>query len=149
MGEFEPLAPSCGSRDCPGKGRTCFPGPCAMYEARKAKAAELNEKLSAAVKAYEALSPVDRALHDADQRRSFVRGQSGRDPGPDVLAEEVRRLRALLTLARSAPSAELVKLGEAAVKLERAIQTSFGTPWNERQDLLKAARTYANSVVGK
>ncbi len=42
---------------------------------------------------YDAMAPVERALHDADQRRSFVRGQSGRDPGPDVLAEEVRRLR--------------------------------------------------------
>ena len=40
-------------------------------------------------------APVDRALMIADQRRSFVRGETGRDPG-DILADEVRRLRALL-----------------------------------------------------
>lgn len=45
---------------------------------------------------YENMSPVERALHDADQKRSFVRGQAGHDPGPDVLAEEVRRLRVAL-----------------------------------------------------
>lgn len=46
-----------------------------------------------------ALSPVEKALHDAERRRSFVRGQLGHDPGPDVLAEEVKRLRALLAEA--------------------------------------------------
>lgn len=59
----------------------------------------LEERLLEAVRAYEAMSPIDRALHDADQRRSFVRGQCGRDPGPNVLAEEVRRLRTLLDRA--------------------------------------------------
>jgi len=49
-----------------------------------------------AVAAHAAMSPVDRALHDADRRRSFGRGM-GTDPGPNVLAEEVRRLRALVT----------------------------------------------------
>lgn len=55
-------------------------------------------------------------------------------------------LRALLTLARSAPSAELVKLGEAAVEFKRALNS-------ERPDVIgcyfafeQAARTYANSV---
>lgn len=41
-----------------------------------------------------AMSPVDRALHDSDQRRSWVRGMTGREPPRDVLADEVRRLRA-------------------------------------------------------
>lgn len=46
-----------------------------------------------AMRAFKALSPVDQALHIEDQRRSFIRGQTGRDPGPSPLAEEVRRLR--------------------------------------------------------
>lgn len=61
----------------------------------------LREKVEAARKWYESLSPVDRALHDDDQRRSWVRGESGTDPGEHVLAAEVRRLRALLPIARS------------------------------------------------
>lgn len=57
---------------------------------------DLTERLHAVVEAYKAMPPVEQALHDAAQRRSFVRGQCGADPGPDVLAEEVLRLRALL-----------------------------------------------------
>lgn len=55
---------------------------------------DLMPQLKAAAAAFEALSPVDKALHLAEQRRSFVRGQIGRDPGPDVLATEVIALRA-------------------------------------------------------
>ena len=62
---------------------------------------DITAKLAEAVAAFEALPAVDRALHLADQRRSFVRGQCGRDPGPDVLAAEVRRLRALLEEAKA------------------------------------------------
>lgn len=51
--------------------------------------------------AYEALAPVDKALADSDQRRSYVEGLGGRDPG-DVLADEVRRLRSELANVRSA-----------------------------------------------
>lgn len=60
---------------------------------------DIDELLKAAVAQYAAMSPVDKALHDDEQRRSFVRGQGGTDPGPGVLAEEVRRLRARLTAA--------------------------------------------------
>jgi hypothetical protein len=67
------------------------PSPLHLADERTDK---LADRLKDAVDAYNSLSPVDRALHDADQRRSFVRGQCGRDPGPDVLADEVRRLRA-------------------------------------------------------
>lgn len=38
--------------------------------------------------------PIERALMEDDQRRSFVRGSTGRDPGEHPLAAEVRRLRA-------------------------------------------------------
>ena len=55
---------------------------------------DLMAKARAAVSAYDALSPVEKAIHDAEQRRSFVRGQTGRDPGPDVLSVEIDRLRA-------------------------------------------------------
>ena len=51
----------------------------------------LQTRLEAAVEYYNAMPLVERALHDDDQRRSFVRGQSGRDLGPSVLADEVRR----------------------------------------------------------
>jgi hypothetical protein len=54
---------------------------------------EFKQKVAEAVARYESLSPVDKALHDSEQRRSWVRGETGRDPG-DVLADEVRRLRA-------------------------------------------------------
>jgi hypothetical protein len=57
---------------------------------------EFKQKVAEAVARYESLSPVDKALHDSEQRRSWVRGETGRDPG-DVLADEVRRLRDLLT----------------------------------------------------
>jgi hypothetical protein len=40
--------------------------------------------------------PVDRALMQSDQRRSFIRGQSGHEAPPDVLADEVRRLRGII-----------------------------------------------------
>lgn len=52
----------------------------------------LSERIAAEVAAYEALSPVDRALADSDQFRRYVEAETGRDPG-DVLADEVRRLR--------------------------------------------------------
>jgi hypothetical protein len=57
-----------------------------------ASGGDLSEQVRRAVARYEALSPVDKALHDSDQRRSWVRGETGRDPG-DVLADEVKRLR--------------------------------------------------------
>lgn len=63
-------------------------------EAYRQESASLDAAIKAACEAYEKLSPVDKALHDSDQRRSYVEGETGRDPG-DVLADEVRRLRAL------------------------------------------------------
>lgn len=49
--------------------------------------------LRRAREAFDAMSPVDRAIHEAAQKRSFVRSMTGQDPGPDILAEEVKRLR--------------------------------------------------------
>lgn len=57
--------------------------------------ADIASLLVRARMAYAAMSPVDRALHDTGQRRSLVRSM-GHDPGPDVLADEVRRLRKLV-----------------------------------------------------
>jgi hypothetical protein len=37
---------------------------------------------------------VDQAIHCAEQRRSWVRGMCSTDPGPDLLVEEIQRLRA-------------------------------------------------------
>ena len=54
---------------------------------------DLHQRIAAARAAYDAMSPVDKALADSDQRSSFVRGQGG-FPQPDVLADEVRRIRA-------------------------------------------------------
>jgi hypothetical protein len=50
--------------------------------------------MAKAIADYNALPAVDRALLDDEQRRSHIRGLLGEDPGPSVLAEEVRRLRA-------------------------------------------------------
>lgn len=70
---------------------------------RDARLAALVQRARAA---YDAMSPVDRAMHDAEQRRSFIRGQCGRDPGPDVLVEEIKRLRALLKATDNQQSRE-------------------------------------------
>jgi hypothetical protein len=77
----------------------------AGLDSRTYRVVDLGPLITRALAAVEAMSPVDRALHDADQRRSFVRGM-GKDPGPDVLAEEVRRLRALVVQLGGDPHAE-------------------------------------------
>ena len=64
-----------------------------MTKGEQTEAEGLTELVKRARKAYEAMDPVSRALADSDQRRSWVRGETGRDPG-DVLADEVRRLLA-------------------------------------------------------
>lgn len=53
----------------------------------------LADLLRRAVARFERLSPVDKALEEAQQRRSWVIGETGRDPGLGALAEEVLRLR--------------------------------------------------------
>jgi hypothetical protein len=60
---------------------------------------ELYALIDKARAAYEAMSPVDKALADSDQRRSWVRGEVGHAPA-DVLADEVRHLRSQLEAAR-------------------------------------------------
>jgi hypothetical protein len=67
---------------------------------------DLSALMARALAAVAAMSPVDRALLDSDQRLSFIRGMIGRDPGPDVLAEEVRRLRALVVQLGGDPHAK-------------------------------------------
>lgn len=54
---------------------------------------DLSEKIKATVEHYESLSAVDKALADEQQKRSWVIGETGRDPGFSVLALEVLRLR--------------------------------------------------------
>jgi hypothetical protein len=51
---------------------------------------------------FAALSPVDQALELAEQRRSLVRGLSGKEAPRDVLADEVARLRAEVERLRAA-----------------------------------------------
>jgi hypothetical protein len=48
------------------------------------------------------MTPVDRAIADAEQRRSMIRGLRGRDPGPSPLVEEIKRLRAALAARHGA-----------------------------------------------
>ena len=45
---------------------------------------------------YDALSPHEKAVHDDEQRRSFIRGLGGADPGPHPLLEENTELRTAL-----------------------------------------------------
>lgn len=69
---------------------------------------DLTEKLAQAVEAYKAMSPVEQALHDSDQRRSFIRsGLGGAEARRDLLADEVRR-QAELIQAMQADQAELL-----------------------------------------
>ena len=55
---------------------------------------DLHQRAQASIDAFKSLSPVEQALHLSDQKRSFIRGQSGVEPPADVLADEVRRLQA-------------------------------------------------------
>ena len=81
-------------------------------ESVSAPRGEIPALLAAAVAARDAMSPVDRALHDAEQQRSWVRGETGRDPGPNPLMEEIQRLRAELDGWRRLPAA--LELAEGA-----------------------------------
>lgn len=69
------------------------------------------------------------------------------DVDAQLFAKAINALPALLTLARSAPSAEELALREAAVKMASAAKEwridDFGTAQDE---VLNAARTYARSV---
>jgi hypothetical protein len=62
---------------------------------------EISELAAKAIAHYESLSAVDRALADEQQKRSWVMGETGRDPGLSVLAVEVMRLRRELAGQRS------------------------------------------------
>jgi hypothetical protein len=53
----------------------------------------LKEAIAKAMAHYESLSAVDKALMEAQQKRSWVIGETGRDPGLGALANEVLRLR--------------------------------------------------------
>lgn len=89
-------------------------------------AEKLADAMTRARAAYDALSPMDKALADADQKRSFIRGQGGRDPGPDVLAEEVRRLRVELA-ARPSPPVTDGRLRELDKALAVIEEDGFGS----------------------
>lgn len=103
---------------------------------------ELRERVAAAVEAYNAMSPVDKALHDADQKRSFVRGQLGSEPGPStesILAAEVRRLRTALTPAGEVGAEDpVIKALEAYDAAVRAIRSdaSSGHAFQDFQNAL-------------
>lgn len=66
---------------------------------------DLAELLKRSLASFEALSPVDKAFHRAEQRRSMIRGIAGQDPGPNVLVEEIKRLRALVVSLGGNPHA--------------------------------------------
>ena len=53
----------------------------------------LSQLLERAVDRVRGMSRTERALMEDQQRRSWVIGETGRDPGPHPLAEEVFRLR--------------------------------------------------------
>jgi hypothetical protein len=52
---------------------------------------KLDELLKKAVAAYEALPPLEKARHNYDQRRSWVRGEMGLEY-PNMPADELERL---------------------------------------------------------
>lgn len=52
---------------------------------------ELADLLKKAADAYEALSPLEKARHNYDQKRSWVRGEMGLEY-PDMTPEEIDRL---------------------------------------------------------
>lgn len=52
---------------------------------------ELTTRIKEAVAAYEALPPIEKARHNYDQRRSWIRGEMGLEY-PDMPAAEIERL---------------------------------------------------------
>lgn len=62
---------------------------------------ELAAMLEKASAHWESLSAVDRALAEDQQRRSWVKAETGRDPGIHPLAKEVLRLRQELANQRA------------------------------------------------
>jgi hypothetical protein len=74
---------------------------------QKARDESLRLKIVAAGEAFAALSPVDRALADVQQRQSWARGEAGIEGGPlptfndpaSILAAEVVTLRAQIAAA--------------------------------------------------
>ena len=74
---------------------------------QRARDEALRLQIVALGEAYAALSPIDRALHDVQQRQSWARGEAGIEGGPpptfndpaSILAAEVVTLRAQLAAA--------------------------------------------------
>lgn len=54
---------------------------------------DLKRLAGAAMERYQALSPMEKFFADEAQQRSFVQGQTGRDPGPSVGAALIRILQ--------------------------------------------------------
>ena len=65
---------------------------------------DIDEMLKQSAEAFAAMPPIDQALMLSDQKRSFVRGGCGIDR-PDVMADEVRRLRGDLQTERAIKAA--------------------------------------------
>jgi hypothetical protein len=53
----------------------------------------MNELLEKSKEWFDSLSPLDQEIHRVEQRRSFIQGQTGREIGPDLLVQEIGRLR--------------------------------------------------------
>lgn len=59
-------------------------------------------------------------MHDAEQRRSFIRGQTGRDPGPDPLVEEINDLKAWQASNADTMAAQAKDIADLTSKLKLA-----------------------------
>lgn len=93
---------------------------------------DLDAAIAANKAALAAMSPVDRALHDSEQRRSWVRGMTCREPPRDVLADEVRRLREEL----AARGAAAFKRGAEAMREAAAREIECGCDPDRRARVL-------------
>ncbi len=69
-----------------------------------------------------ALSPLDRALLSLAQRRSWVRGETGADPGEDPMVTEIQRLRARVDELLAANTREVERRRMVAALLRRALE---------------------------
>lgn len=90
---------------------------------------DLSDMIAKAVSHYDSLSSVDKALADEQQRRSWIMGETGRDPGFTVLAQEVLRLRKELAGKRdgvlsSDDRGKLERLKRRAYHLQNRIERS-------------------------
>ena len=115
---------------------------------------DLSEAIQKAAAHHESLSAVDKALADEQQRRSWVIGETGRDPGFSTLALEVLRLRRELAEQRGGKlnadeARRLWRLKKRAYHLQNRIDRSPRMDMSHDKAELSALRWAVEKISGE